>query len=133
MVLVAETRRILAEAPSKPHRIRDIASTLAVSPFHLAHVFRRHTGVSIHQYVLQLRMAHAAARLAAGETNLSRLAIDLGFSSHSHFSAVFRRYFGASPTAFRASAPGLFASPLIGTLNQRPDHRIPAVMDSDEQ
>jgi AraC family transcriptional regulator len=74
-----------------------------VSPFHLAHLFRDDTGLSVHQYLLRLRMALALRRLGDDETSLSRLALDLGFSSHSHFTACFRRQFNASPAEIRAT------------------------------
>ncbi len=99
--LAAAAEARIAAAPGAAHRIRDLAFVLGVSPFHLAHVFRDVVGVSIHQYVLQVRMQTALARLRAGEANISRLALELGFSSHSHFTAVFQRHFGESPAAVR--------------------------------
>lgn len=35
---------------------------------------------------------------------MSALALDLGFSSHSHFSSAFKQAYGRTPTAFRRSA-----------------------------
>ena len=90
-------------APSAPHRIQDMAAEFGVSPFHLARIFRFETGFSVHQYLLQIRMNEALSRLHAGEPQLSRLALDLGFSSHSHFSETFRRHFGESPAQVRAA------------------------------
>ena len=101
--LATAARALMEATPGAPHRIRDLATALGVSPFHLAHVFRAVTGLSIHQYLLRVRMQAALARLETGEANLSRLALDLGFSSHSHFTAVFRRYLGASPAAVRGA------------------------------
>jgi AraC-like DNA-binding protein len=40
--------------------------------------------------------------LADGAGDLTRIALDLGFSSHSHFTAAFRRHFGLTPSAFAA-------------------------------
>ncbi|HJQ39538.1 MAG TPA: helix-turn-helix transcriptional regulator, partial [Thermoanaerobaculia bacterium] len=88
--------------PSAAHRIHDIAAECGVSPFHLARVFKAETGISVHQYLLRIRMEQALSRLRDGETQLSRLALDLGFSSHSHFSTSFRRHFGESPAGVRA-------------------------------
>ena len=90
-------------APSAPHRIQDVAAEFGVSPFHLSRVFRAETGVSVHQYLLRIRMKEALSRLQAGEPLLSRLALDLGFSSHSHFTETFRRHFGESPAQVRAA------------------------------
>jgi AraC-like DNA-binding protein len=89
------------------HRFRsrlslaEIAAAAAYSPFHFSAVFRRVTGHSVHQYVLRLRLREAASRIAQGERNLSALAHELGFSSHSHFTLSFRREYGITPSGFR--------------------------------
>jgi len=62
------------------------------------------TGQSITAYRHSLRMRLALDRLRDRGTDLTDLAYDLGYSSHSHFSAVFRRMFGTTPSRFRASA-----------------------------
>ena len=101
--IAAAAKRRLAAQLDAPNRIPEIAAELGVSQFHLAHVFQKQTGLSIHRYLQRLRMATALVRLHDGEESLSRLALDLGFSSHSHFTAVFRQHFGKSPSAVRAA------------------------------
>jgi AraC-like DNA-binding protein len=100
--LARATQSILSAAPSEAHPLKKLARALDTSPFHLAHVFRSEMGVSIHRYLLQLRLALALERLAEGETSLSAVALDLGFSTHSHFSALFRRAFGVTPREVRS-------------------------------
>ncbi|MBP0644825.1 helix-turn-helix domain-containing protein, partial [Mycobacterium tuberculosis] len=63
-------------------------------------VFRRVEGLPLHQYLLRLRLARALDRLA-GVEDLSQLAFELGFSSHSHFTATFRQVYGRSPADFQ--------------------------------
>lgn len=99
--LANAAREILLTNPGAPHRLRDVAAALRVSPFHLAHTFREETGVSMHRYLLRVRLDMARARILAGEPSLSRLALELGFSSHSHFTTMFREHFKASPTSIR--------------------------------
>lgn len=94
---VERARAFLACFPGEPHSLESIGKSVHSSPFHLARQFRRVTGSSIHQYLTSLRMAAALDRLADGEEDLARLALDLGFANHSHFSACFRRTFGFSP------------------------------------
>jgi AraC family transcriptional regulator len=98
---VEEVRALLASQPSEPWHLQSIAQTVYCSPFHLARQFRAITGESIARYLLRLRLALALDRLAQGETNLARLAVDLGFAHHSHFSARFRSVFGSTPTTVR--------------------------------
>jgi AraC family transcriptional regulator len=89
-------RERLAGAPGEAHTLGALARAVDVSPFHLARVFHRETGVPIHQYLLQLRLAVAVERLGDG-TPVGTLALDLGFSSHSHFTTLFRQRYGVSP------------------------------------
>lgn len=120
-VLAAAVLRQMQRAPGSPHRLVAIGAQLGVSPYHVAHVFREQTGLSVHRYLLRLRLAIALDLLAGGATNLSALALDLGFSSHSHFSSVFRRNTGLSPTGVRAT----FLARPAGAVRARTPLRAP--------
>ena len=98
---VEEVRALLASQPTRPWQLESIARAVYCSPFHLARQFRAMTGESIARYLLRLRLAFALDHLAQGETDLGRLAVELGFAHHSHFSARFKSIFGATPTAMR--------------------------------
>lgn len=100
---VQEVRAILAAGPGHRWRLEEIARLVHCSPFHLARQFRAMTGESLARYLLRLRLALALERLADGETDLAAMAADLGFASHSHFSARFRSVLGVSPTSVRGS------------------------------
>jgi AraC-like DNA-binding protein len=100
-LLARTTEAILASDIGNPHPLPDLARVLDVSPFHLARVFRAEFGVPIHQHLLELRLTAALVSLRAGEPNLSKLALELGFSQHSHFSAAFRKAIGWSPSEVR--------------------------------
>ncbi len=78
--------------------LRDLASEVHLSPWYLSRVFRRVAGISVWQHVLNLRLRAAIERLAMGETDIGRLGLALGFSSHSHFTAAFQRAFGVAPS-----------------------------------
>ncbi len=75
------------------------------SPYHLARLFKRTTGVSIHRYRTQLRLRRALGALIDGERDLTALALSLGFFDHSHFSNAFQRAFGMAPSQFRHLHP----------------------------
>jgi AraC-like DNA-binding protein len=83
--------------------LAEIAGELRVSPVYLTQVFQQVEGLPLYHYQLQLRLARALDLLARYD-DLTTLALDLGFSSHSHLSATFRRFYGCSPSAFKSSA-----------------------------
>jgi AraC family transcriptional regulator len=82
----------------------DVARAVHASPFHLARIFQQRTGVPIHRYLTQLRLRVSLERLAGGANDLTVLALELGFSSHSHFTDAFRREFGRTPSEVRRNA-----------------------------
>jgi AraC-like DNA-binding protein len=82
----------------------DVARAVHASPFHLARFFRQRTGLPVHRYLSRLRLRAALERLAEGARDLTGLALGLGFSSHSHFAAAFRREFGHTPSAVRGAS-----------------------------
>jgi len=84
--------------------LAEIASVVFASTFHLARLFKRVTGLSLHQYRNRLRLRIALERIVAGEKDLTGLALDLGFSSHSHLTDLFHRAFGLAPSECRRSA-----------------------------
>jgi AraC-like DNA-binding protein len=101
--LIRRTKEFLEAHASTDLRLRDVAGAVGASPAYLTDVFRRVEGVPLHKYVMQLRLARALVELPHAN-DLTTLAFDLGFSSHSHFAAAFRRAFGCTPSEFRESA-----------------------------
>lgn len=98
--LITRTKRYLAEHLAKPLRLSGIGREVGASPAHLTTVFTRHEGLSLHQYLTRLRLASALAELPHAD-DLSALGLRVGFASHSHFTASFRRAYGRTPSDFR--------------------------------
>ena len=102
---IAEAAQLLiASGPAERWTLRLLARRIGCSPFHLAHVFRDTVGVSIHQYQLRVRLGAALDEVVDSDRGLSAIAVDAGFTHHSHFSAAFRRAFGVTPSALRRDA-----------------------------
>jgi AraC-like DNA-binding protein len=102
--LAEAAKELLTERMAEPLSLRRVAAALFVSPFHLARVFRSQTGFSLTGYVHGLRLRAAVDRLAAEpDTDLSRLAVDLGYCSASHFTDRFRTTFGRPPSTLRGT------------------------------
>jgi AraC family transcriptional regulator len=99
--LAEDAKELLAATVGENLGLHGIAARLGSSPFHLARVFRRETGFSLHDYRQQLRLRLALEQLPGSGGSLSSLAIGLGFASHSHFTDTFRREFGVAPSVVR--------------------------------
>jgi AraC-like DNA-binding protein len=93
------------------HSLGSIARAVGSSVFHLCRIFRRATGVTVHEYRHHLRLRHALDRLAV-ERDLLTIALDVGYSGHSHFTAAFRRHFGDVPSRVREAAERSTPPPL---------------------
>lgn len=98
---LAETAKaVIARSFTEPLALDWLARRLRTSPFHLARVFRAETGFSVDGYQRSLRLRSALEQLPHTE-GLTALALELGFSSHSHFTEAFRREFGVAPSSLR--------------------------------
>jgi len=91
---------ILHSDLSRRWTLRDVAADIGISPVYLTDVFHRVEGLPLYRYHLRLRLARALSVLADYD-NLTKLALDLGFNSHSHFSAVFKQTYKQTPSEFQ--------------------------------
>jgi AraC family transcriptional regulator len=98
-----ETAELLSRTFTANWSLARIAREVGSSPFHLARSFKRAMGTTIHQHRLVLRLHASLAMLRDSRGDISRVAHDLGFSDHSHFTAAFRRRFGVTPSKYRAT------------------------------
>jgi len=89
----------LLDAPGSPQTLEDWAGQVGASERTLARLFERELGLSFGQWRQQVRLAHAAPMIARG-VPLSQVAEQLGYASQSAFSAMFKKTFGSTPTAF---------------------------------
>ncbi len=114
--IVERARLALAKHYDEPLSLAAIAAACGVSHFRLCRAFRKRTGTTLHAYREQLRLRTALEALASPCADLTDLALSLGYSSHSHFSANFRAAFGMTPSAARrrATLKTLEKSPHLG-------------------
>ncbi|WP_437760571.1 helix-turn-helix domain-containing protein [Sorangium sp. So ce1389] len=76
-----------------------LAGVAEVSASHLKTLFKRSTGVPVHEYVVQRRVERAKALLLRGDLPASQVAIEAGFAHQSHMARCMRRVLGVTPTA----------------------------------
>jgi AraC family transcriptional regulator len=102
--LAAEAQVLVAGLFTERLTLERLAAELGVSPFRLCRAFRRATGGSLHRHLTDLRLAAALEKLPAYRERLTDLALDLGFSSHSHFTQAFRSRYGCTPSSWLQAA-----------------------------
>ncbi|HUE97881.1 MAG TPA: helix-turn-helix transcriptional regulator [Anaerolineales bacterium] len=99
--VVDAIQNVLAVRFEQNPSLEQIATQLNYSPFHLCRIFRKHTGQSIRQYLNQLRLRASLEYVTQANTDLTSLALEMGFASHSHFTEAFRKTFGTPPSGLR--------------------------------
>jgi AraC-like DNA-binding protein len=97
---VEEVKAALAAEPSRAWSLAELAALVHYSPYRLARLFRARTGYTVCGYRQQLRLRLSLPEVLAGE-DLAGVAARYGFASHSHFTALFRRTFGRTPSQAR--------------------------------
>ena len=100
---VRRAKAALHDCPEGRLSLSEIASDLGVTPIHLTQSFKRSEGMPLYRYQTLLRLGRALERLPERE-DITDLAFELGFSSHSHFTAVFRNELGTTPSRYRLKA-----------------------------
>ncbi|MBR0664629.1 helix-turn-helix transcriptional regulator [Roseomonas hellenica] len=100
--LVDRAKLVLASDLARRWTLAEVAAEVGVSPVYLTQVFQQVEAMPLYRYQLRLRLARALDLLGQYD-DLTALGMDLGFSSHSHFSAAFRQAYGRTPKEFQRS------------------------------
>jgi AraC-like DNA-binding protein len=98
--LADRAKLVLSSDLARRWTLAEIATEVGVSPVYLTQVFRQVEAMPLYRYQLRLRLARALDLLGRYD-DLTSLSMDLGFSSHSHFSSAFRQVYGRTPTQFQ--------------------------------
>jgi AraC-like DNA-binding protein len=78
-----------------------IASHFGLADGYLSRYFKRHTGESIQQYVINYKLKLVETRLQHSDMRINEIVYELGFTDESHLNRLFKKYKGLTPTAFR--------------------------------
>jgi len=89
----------------EPLTVADLARAAGLSPAHFSREFRRTFGEAPHRYLLTRRLERAAALLRNTDRTVTEICFDVGLGSVGSFITSFRRVYGASPLAYRATFP----------------------------
>jgi AraC-like DNA-binding protein len=117
---VRRVKEAISASPERKWTLGELSGIAGVSPFHLAHVFNKEVGTSVHRYAVRQRLARALNAVLDTNLDLTAIALDTGFASHSHFTARFREFFGLTPDALRRSAGSSSAAWLRKIVTAQP-------------
>ena len=88
-----------------PPALESLGKQVGCSSFYLSRTFSQQMGKTISQYLRQLRMEKAAELLRVGKLNVTQVAMEVGYSSSSHFSVAFHETFGCCPGLYPLATP----------------------------
>lgn len=96
---------LLKQNLAAPPSLEELGKKIGCSHFYLSRIFSAQTGQTITQCLRQLRMDRAAELLRSRELNVTEVALEVGYSSLSHFSAAFHETFGCCPGLYPMATP----------------------------
>jgi len=100
-VHVAKALDFITRNSAKPLRLKDIAGTVGLSSYRLAHLVKAHTGKTIVQIITHARIQNARALLEQTEKPCAEIAYETGFNDQSYFIKHFKRIAGITPARYR--------------------------------
>lgn len=101
--LVESIARFIEQNLSEPPSLPLLCSHFSISRTYLCRIFKEGTGYSPVDYWIGLKIKEAKKQIRRGEQNMTQIAEILGFSGIHHFSRMFKRVTGLSPTAYKTS------------------------------
>jgi AraC-like DNA-binding protein len=108
---VDKAKLILKERMQNPPSLEELARMVNCSPFYLSRQFAQGGGVTMQQFLRQIRMERAAELLRLGKCNVTEAALEVGYNSLSHFSSTFHETFGCCPGLYPLRTPTQKAQP----------------------
>lgn len=82
-------------------RLKVISEMAGMTPAAFSRYFHTHTGKTISDYIIDVRLGHAARNLVDSTLSIAEICYDCGFNNISNFNRIFKKKKGCSPTAFR--------------------------------
>lgn len=101
--IVAKAKQYILQHFAEDINRNDVANSVYLTPNYLSKLFNKETGITIRDYINQLRIDEAKRQLNATSKAISTIAMDVGFENVSYFSTVFKKYCGCNPDAWRKS------------------------------
>ena len=103
--VITRARAYIEEHHTERLRLVQVARAVCLSPFHFCKLFKRALGISFRQYLPRLRIETSKCLLLKSDLKITEIAFASGFESLAHFTRVFKKLVGKSPSAYRAQLP----------------------------
>ena len=93
--------RYISDHYMEPISAADIASAAGFSPNYLSKRFREAAGIGVHEYLMFVRLQHAALDLVSTSDSITEIALRSGFSDSNYFKDAFKKKYGITLSAYR--------------------------------
>jgi AraC family transcriptional regulator len=104
---VSQAMNFISQNLERELTLEEISLSATFSKFHFHRIFKAAVGETIAEFTRRLRLEMAANRLLSNpDDDITKVALDCGFSSSQNFAKAFRQQFGTTPTNFRSSKTG---------------------------
>ena len=101
---VDKVKNLLEENLAEPLSLEELGKGVGCSHYYLSRTFSKEVGMTISQYLRQVRIEKAASLLQTGKFNVTEAALEVGYSSLSHFSHAFQKQIGCCPGLYPMNA-----------------------------
>ncbi|MDO4864951.1 MAG: AraC family transcriptional regulator [Clostridia bacterium] len=98
---IVHAARFIAEQYMNDITLQDIADAVGFSPNYLSRKFREATGIRLHEYLVFMRLNHAAMELVSTQDSIITIALRCGFSDSNYFKDCFKKKYGLTPREYR--------------------------------
>lgn len=102
---VEKAAALIREHLAEPLTLEELGQRVGCSPFYLSRTFSEQMGMTISQFLRQVRLERAAELLRSGKFNVTQAALEVGYSSVGHFSTAFHETFGCCPGLYPLQMP----------------------------
>ena len=98
---ILRAARFINENYMNPITTEDVARAVSFSPNYLSRRFRLEAGIGLHEYIVFVRLHHAAHELVTTSDSITVIALRCGFSNSNYFKDSFKKKYGVTPRSYR--------------------------------
>lgn len=106
--IVLQLQQYILERYRESITVQDLADHVALTPNYISSLFRKATGVTLTDYIQQIRISAACDLLTGSQMNVSEISDYLGFCEPSYFNKVFKKITGHLPSAYVKGKPRIW-------------------------